>query len=84
MGKMPRSYSDNRPRGFGLQGCLASFLVWLLAGMVFVGVTMGDCFDDCPSEHQRAITDLSILVAAIVLNVVLILLIARVRAGSEG
>jgi hypothetical protein len=70
-------------KGFALQGCLLSFLVWLCAGFLLLGTQAGDCFEHCAAQTERRFTGLAIIVGAIAFNLLGLFLVARARVRSE-
>lgn len=69
-------------------GCLFTFLCWITAAALSLGPLMGDCIDgpgvNCPTDHQRNIDLIKILVGAVVVNLAGLLTIGYVtgRSGS--
>jgi hypothetical protein len=64
------------------------FLCWITAAALSLGPLMGDCIDgpgiNCPTDHQRNIDLIKILVGAVVVNLAGLLTIGYVtgRSGS--
>jgi hypothetical protein len=67
-----------------LPGRLISLLVWLLGAYVAVGVSIGDCFPTenhvCPTDHERRLQLLWIVLATAALNLVLLAVLIVGRA----
>ena len=70
-------------KGFAVEGCLLSFLVWFFAGFLLLGTQAGDCFEQCASHTERRLTGLAIIFGAIAFNLVVLFLVARARVRSE-
>jgi hypothetical protein len=70
-------------KGFALQGCLLSFLVWFFAGFLLLGTQAGDCFDRCASQTGRHLIGLAIIVGAFAFNLLGLFLVARARVRSD-
>jgi hypothetical protein len=60
-------------RRFAAQGCTFTFLCWLVAAFLSLGYMMGDCFPDatheCPTDHQRDLAILKIVLGATAVNI---------------
>lgn len=60
-------------RRFLEQGCALTFLCWIAAALLSLGAMMGDCFPDanhqCPTDHQRDLTLLKIVIGAAAVNI---------------
>lgn len=67
-----------------LPGCLLSFLVWLFGAYVAVSMSFGDCFPaqnhSCPTDHERRLQLLWIVLATAALNMTLLVLLIVARA----
>ncbi len=64
-----------------------SLLCWLVAGWFMLAVMMGDCFPgegrSCPTDSERNMTVLGILIGAFALNAFVIFLIQRERSAKD-
>ena len=76
--------SEPIKKGFALQGCLLSFLVWFFAGFLLLGTQAGDCVNRCASQTGRHLIGLAIIIGAIAFNLLGLFLIARASVHSEG
>ena len=74
---------DPTRKGFAVQGCLLSFLVWLFAGFVLLGTQAGDCFEKCASQTERRLTAGAIILVAAAINLLGLFLVARAKVRSE-
>lgn len=70
-------------------GCLFTLFCWICAAALSLGPLMGDCIDSpglhCPTQHQRNLDLLKILLGTVVVNVAGLLAIgyATSRSGSD-
>ena len=73
----------DRRTGFALPGCLITFLVWLLAAYIAVGMQLGDCVPTadhaCPTDHDRLLQLVWVGIGAIILNLLLLVVLAVAR-----
>jgi hypothetical protein len=80
---MSDGYRGELSKGFALEGCLLSFLVWLFAAFLLLGTQAGDCFEQCSSQTERHLTGLAIIFGAIAFNLLGLFLVARAKVRSE-
>lgn len=68
-------------------GCILTLLCWVIAGWSLLATLMGDCFPNahhaCPSDHDRHVAVLVILLVAIGVNACLLLLVSREKAARD-
>ena len=58
---------------FAGAGCTLTFLCWITAALLSLGWMMGDCMggseQGCPTDHQRNMAVLKIVLGAALLNI---------------
>ncbi len=74
-------------RRFVEQGCSLTFICWVAAALLSLGPMMGDCIpgqgSPCPTDHQRDMQLLKIVLGAAALNVGGLLVLGYRHAGSR-
>lgn len=73
--------------GFAVSGCLFSALIWSLGAFLVLGIFGGDCLPRpghlCPSDHERNLRALRVIIAVVGINVLGLYRLARLRARPD-
>ena len=79
--------NETMRRRFIEQGLSLTFLCWMVAGLLSLGAVIGDCLPDagrpCPTDHQRDMHLLKIVLGAAALNIGGLLLLGYRQTGTR-
>jgi hypothetical protein len=74
-------------KGFIEQGCSFTLVCWVGAILLSLGSVMGDCIGepgrDCPTDHQRDMGVLKVVLGAAALNIGALLLLGYRHTSSH-